>query len=76
MATKAYILVEIEAGRADDVIGQASGIPGVTSVDTVTGPYDVIAVVETDDPGAIGSVIRNFQIIPGVRRTVTCLAFS
>jgi uncharacterized protein with GYD domain len=39
------------------------------------GPYDAVAVIETDDINGVGSVLANeIQPIPGVLDTMTCLA--
>ncbi len=73
---KAYILVEIEAGNSDKLLNDLRALPEVTAADAVTGPYDIIAVVETQDNNALGNFIRTkLQHLAGVKRTVTCLAF-
>lgn len=75
MATKAYILIEAAVGKTRDVVSTLKGLEGVISVDPVTGPYDVIMVVEAKDLNAIGELVTNkIHPIPGVTRTVTCLA--
>ncbi|GBD11375.1 hypothetical protein HRbin23_01038 [bacterium HR23] len=52
-------------------------IPGMRSVDAVTGPYDVIAVLEADDLNVIGqTVTERIHTVSGVLRTVTCLAVT
>jgi DNA-binding Lrp family transcriptional regulator len=46
-------------------------------VDTVTGPYDIIAVAQTDDLPAIGALIsEQMHSIPGIVKTVTCLSVT
>lgn len=75
MATKAYILIEAAVGKTRDVVATLSKTEGVKSVDPVTGPYDVILVVEGKDLNAIGELVTGkIHPIPGVTRTVTCLA--
>ena len=49
MATKAYLLIETAVGKTRDVASTLTGLPGITTVDVVTGPYDIIAVVTGDD---------------------------
>ena len=45
------------------------------AVDTVTGPFDIIAVVEADDLPSIGDLISDgMHSIPGIVKTVTCLS--
>lgn len=75
MATRAYILIEAAVGKTRDVVAALRAIEGMVSVDPVTGPYDVIAVVEAKDLNAIGELVTTkIHPIPGVMRTVTCLA--
>jgi len=46
-------------------------------VDAVTGPYDIIAVVNAADLNAVGELVTNkVHTISGVLRTVTCLSVS
>ncbi len=74
MATKAYILIETAVGKTRDVVAALKALEGVKWVDPVTGPYDVILVVETEELKAIGQLVdANIHGIPGVTRTITCL---
>jgi DNA-binding Lrp family transcriptional regulator len=79
MAVRAYVLIQTEVGMAKSVCKAIAGLeyPGakVTSADTVTGPYDVIARLEADDLDALGSAVTEaVQRAGGVQHTVTCLA--
>ena len=49
MATKAFLLVETAVGRTRDVANTLRDLDGIESVDVVTGPYDIIAVISGDD---------------------------
>ncbi len=52
--------------------GKAQKIDGVRSVSVVTGPHDVIAVVETADAKALGDLlITKLQKIEGIASTIT-----
>ena len=69
----AYILIQTEVGRASNVTREVSGIKGITSVDGVTGPYDVIARGEAADLDELAkSVVMPIQSVDGVTRTLTC----
>ena len=47
------------------------------SVDTVTGPYDIIAIVEAKNLNEIGDLVTGkVHPIAGISRTVTCLAIG
>jgi DNA-binding Lrp family transcriptional regulator len=75
MATRAFILIETAVGKSKDVAAAVQNLEGVKSVDIVTGPYDMIATVEMADLNAVGDLVtRGMHPIPGVTRTVTCLA--
>ncbi len=69
----AYILVQTEVGRAADVAREIGGIPGVSSAEDVTGPYDVIVRAEADDVDSLGRlVVAKVQSVSGITRTLTC----
>ncbi len=73
--TKAFVLIETTVGKTKDVVSSLHGVKGVTSVDVVTGPYDVICVVEADDLSSVGDAVTgSVHTIGGIVRTVTCLA--
>jgi DNA-binding Lrp family transcriptional regulator len=79
MAFRGYVLIEAEVGHAKGVGEAVMSLnhkdARVTSVDTVTGPYDVIVQMEADDLDKLGNAItEGLQRIEGVQRTTTCLA--
>lgn len=77
MAAKAFVLIETEVGKTKEVVTalQNQKTKEIKSVDLVTGPYDVITVVEHDDFNAIGGLVtEKIHPIPGIKRTVTCLS--
>jgi DNA-binding Lrp family transcriptional regulator len=75
---RAYVLIESAVGKANTV---AEGVTKlkfpdakVASVDAVTGPFDVIALLESDDLDKLGRAITDgIQRVDGVQRTTTCL---
>lgn len=74
-ATKAFVLIETTVGKTKDVVSALHRVDGVTSVDVVTGPYDVICVVQADDLSSVGDTVTgSVHTIGGIVRTVTCLA--
>ena len=75
MATKAYVLIETSVGKSRDVANELRSLRGVQAADDVTGPYDVIAVVEVEDLTAVGALITSrIHTLNGIVRTVTCLS--
>ncbi len=72
MPVSAYIFVETATGQARAVSAAVSCIAGVLRCNTITGPYDVIALVEADDFSQLGDfVVSQIQTTPGVLRTMT-----
>ncbi len=72
---KAFVLIETQVGRTKEVATGLEGLQGVKSVDAVTGPYDVISVIDADTLNEIGDIVTKvIHPITGISRTVTCLA--
>jgi DNA-binding Lrp family transcriptional regulator len=77
MSTRAYVLIEAEVGQAGVVVVALHKVPAVHVVDVVTGPYDIIATIETVDQLALGRVVMDeLQTITGLRRTITCVVIE
>jgi DNA-binding Lrp family transcriptional regulator len=75
MTVKAYVLIETQVGRTKQVVDTIRKLPGVVLVDTVTGPYDAIAIVQAKTLNDIGTLlVGKVHPIAGISRTVTCLA--
>ena len=73
---RAYVLITIEAGKGTS-IQQTLRDAGVHQVDQVAGTYDLVAVIESEDPRAIGeTVIGRIQRTDGVVSTVTLLTIG
>ena len=77
VVTKAFILIETAVGKSRDVSGALQSLEGIVSVDMVTGPYDIVAVLEAPDLNSIGGMVTGrVHTIVGVQRTVTCLSMG
>jgi DNA-binding Lrp family transcriptional regulator len=75
MTDKAYVLIETAVGRNKEVANALKKLKGIKSVDSVTGPYDVIAILEGESLNDIGDLVTGkIHPIAGISRTVTCLA--
>ena len=75
MAAKAFVLIETVVGRNKGVVSALKQLDGVKSVDTVTGPFDVITIIEKETLNNIGDLVTaKIHPIAGISRTVTCLA--
>ena len=74
VTSKAYILIKATVGKTRDVAGALRGLEGVSESHLVTGPYDIVAIVEGQDANAVGNTVTGrIHAIPGIARTVTCL---
>lgn len=53
--------------------GEIASLPGVTSAEDVTGPYDVIVRAEANTVDELGKlVVARVQSVDGITRTLTC----
>lgn len=70
---EAFIFLQVQVGTDTSVARQVADLPGVSSVDVVTGPHDVVVRAEADSIDELGKrVLRPMQQIDGVTRTLTC----
>jgi DNA-binding Lrp family transcriptional regulator len=77
VGTRAFILIETSVGKTQEVVTALRDVPEIKSVDAVTGPYDVITIIEAPDLNTVGNVVTSsIHTISGVLRTVTCLAVN
>ena len=76
-----YVLVETEVGRTqavgDAIRALESRSAKITSVDTVTGPFDVIVQLSAKDLDSLAKIITDdLQLLEGIQRTTTCLSLN
>jgi DNA-binding Lrp family transcriptional regulator len=77
VTAKAFILIETAIGKTKEVTTSIEKLAGVKSVDTVTGPYDIIAIIEGENLNDVGDLVTGkIHPIAGISRTVTCLALK
>ena len=73
----AYILIEMNAGHSRDLVNALQETQSVRDVTRVTGPYDVIAVIEAPDLNQLSDIVANeIHSLSGVVRTNTCVALG
>ena len=69
------MLVKAPVGRTKEVVEAIGRLQGVVSVDSVTGPYDAIAVIQGETLSDIGNlVVGKLHPLAGVSGTVICVA--
>ncbi|MBU0630525.1 MAG: Lrp/AsnC ligand binding domain-containing protein [Candidatus Margulisbacteria bacterium] len=72
--TSAYILIEAMPGKALELTNIIRELKGAKTVHLVTGPYDIIAFVESADLKMMGEmIVRKIQSTGLVARTLTCI---
>lgn len=72
---KAYVLITTKTSQVNQALASVREISKVKEADAVTGPFDIIALVKGADMKEIGDIVVNeVQKIPGISRTLTCLA--
>jgi len=72
MATKAYILIKVKAGRTKDVLHSLNRITGVEQAHSCFGQPDIFLFISTNDERALSEVvISKIHSIEGVEETDT-----
>jgi len=72
----AFVMVQAERRRMQDVARGLAEIQGVEEVYSVTGEWDIIAVVRLKEYDDLAEIVTGKMVqIPGILRTNTHLAF-
>jgi len=71
----AVILIKAEAGKAFDACERVREIDGIVNVHVVTGPYDIVAIADSEHT-SLRSLVASLHDVKGVLRTETCLKVS
>ncbi len=71
---QAYVLITVAIGKVKSVAKELRKVRGIKSIHTVTGPYDIIAFVETKDLASLtNTVVGGIHRIKGVVDTNTAI---
>jgi DNA-binding Lrp family transcriptional regulator len=71
---KAIVLINIETGEIQYAFRDLKRISGIKLAHLTFGPYDAIAILESENLNKIGRTVEfEIQTIPGVLHTCTCL---
>lgn len=72
MATRAYILIKVKAGKTKDVVKALKKIPGIERADPCFGQPDIFSFVNVGDEKALSDiVITKIHTIEGIEETDT-----
>jgi DNA-binding Lrp family transcriptional regulator len=73
MVESAYVLINTAIGKTGEVTKEISKIKGVIKAQSITGQYDIIAIIEADNMNELGKIVANeIQNVSGVIGTITC----
>jgi DNA-binding Lrp family transcriptional regulator len=74
---KAYVLIQTLPGKVESVLRFVRRMPEVRLADSVTGPYDIVVVLEVEEVRELASVVAGTMGgLRGVTHTTTLLATS
>ena len=77
MAARAFILIDVEVGRTNQVVEALRTVEGIRFADIITGIHALIACLESDDMSGVAELVTGqVQGIRGVLKTITCVAAS
>lgn len=77
MKPGAYMLINVATGEELNVVKELNRLPGVQNARVVTGLHDIVCYVEADTIDELrNEIIGAIRHIPGITRTVTCVAFN
>ena len=70
----AYVLMEVEIGKTDDVVDALRKIDEATTVAVTTGSYDIVVLLETQNLEELYEItVRGIHQIPGIKETQTAV---
>lgn len=77
MSTQAYILIDVMVGKTKEILKALLVMEGVKSAHAVTGPHDIIALLEAENLKSLGDVVLSqIRGVKGVVRTLTCMVIE
>jgi DNA-binding Lrp family transcriptional regulator len=72
----AYVLLTVEPKAAAAVTGALKRMPGVRRLESVSGPFDMVASVEARSVAEMDALIDEIGALTGVERTNSSLVLS
>ena len=71
------VLINTERGKVNEVAEQIAGMEGVSEVYSVSGNYDLIAIIRVQDNDALANLVTtHLRGIESITQTETMLAFK
>ena len=73
----AFILMRVERAAINDTAQRLQEIEGISEVYSVSGKYDLVAIVRVPDNDALADLVtRRMPVLEGILATETMLAFK
>lgn len=72
---RAFVLIHTREGRSEEVLSALRKLERVKVANSVTGPYDIIAIVE-GSLADIGEVVIGMGAAAGIARVLTSLVME
>jgi len=77
MAVAAFILIEVAGDHTKSVSKTIQRITGVKAAHTVSGNYDLIVQIETDNMDTLSDLLLSkIRAVDGVLKTNTCFVLN
>lgn len=73
---QAFVMLTVEPKQAAAVTGSLKRMPGVRRLQSVSGPFDLVATVEAPGVAEMDAIIDEIGAVKGVERTNTSLVLS
>ena len=73
----AFILMQTERGLVNEIAEKLQSISGISEVYSVSGKYDLIAIVRVSDTDSLAELVtKRMPVLTGIKKTETMLAFQ
>ena len=74
---KSYVLIEMVEGQEVGLVTYLAARRSISEVRRVSGPYDVVAIVEAPDEASFRDIVdRDIHTRSGVVRTTSCVSLE
>lgn len=72
----ALVLISVERSRVNDVAQEVAQLPGVSEVYSVSGRYDVVAIIRVSSNEQLADLVTNRMLkVEGILNSETMVAF-
>lgn len=72
----AHVMVKIEPRGQDGVVSHCRKMSEVTGLYTISGEFDLIAVVKAETPEALDQALDDIRRLKGIERTTTSIVLT